>query len=410
MVRTLVGTRIRERRRSAGLTQVALARAAGISASYLNLIEHNKRGIAGRTLLALARELGLDVADLTEAADEATITRLLETARDNAEAGAEVDRIEEFLGRYPGWARLATRMADTSRTQAQRLHALSDRMAQDPFLSETMHQILTNITAIRSTAGILSGGDVPSDLQARFLSNLSKDSERMSETVQSMVEFFDADDAYTDPDNTDDTTAWPESPEAAGDPGPQSSAVRENIARRMADAARDMPMDDFVAQAHKTGFDPLALAAEFGVTPDLVLIRLAQLPKEEGLPVFGLVECDMSGAILMRKAIAALNPPQYSSACPLWPLYRSLMRPGQMLRAVLDLPSGDRLMSYAIASVSTPSGYDLPPTLRALMVFSADAGVFPAARDIRQPVLAGLHCSVCPRKGCAERRTDYILA
>ncbi|HEU0221365.1 MAG TPA: helix-turn-helix transcriptional regulator, partial [Paracoccaceae bacterium] len=55
MARSLAGLRIRERRTALGLTQVELAARAGISPSYLNLIEKNRRGAAGRVLLALAR-------------------------------------------------------------------------------------------------------------------------------------------------------------------------------------------------------------------------------------------------------------------------------------------------------------------------------------------------------------------
>ena len=76
MARTLMGTRIRERRRAKKLTQTALAKTVGISASYLNLIEHNRRGIAGRTLIALARELGMQPSDLSEGADAALINTL----------------------------------------------------------------------------------------------------------------------------------------------------------------------------------------------------------------------------------------------------------------------------------------------------------------------------------------------
>ena len=70
MAKSLAGTRIRERRRMLGMRQGALAKAAGISASYLNLIEHNRRNAAGRVLLALAEALDTrfrDAIDLMKA-------------------------------------------------------------------------------------------------------------------------------------------------------------------------------------------------------------------------------------------------------------------------------------------------------------------------------------------------------
>ncbi|MEO2038381.1 MAG: helix-turn-helix transcriptional regulator, partial [Martelella sp.] len=69
---TLTGSRIRERRIILGLKQAELARRAEISASYLNLIEHNRRRIGGKLLLDIAEILGVEPAVLTEGA-EATL-------------------------------------------------------------------------------------------------------------------------------------------------------------------------------------------------------------------------------------------------------------------------------------------------------------------------------------------------
>ena len=52
--RFMIGTRIRERRVHARIRQTDLAKRVGISPSYLNLIEHNRRRIGGKTLLRLA--------------------------------------------------------------------------------------------------------------------------------------------------------------------------------------------------------------------------------------------------------------------------------------------------------------------------------------------------------------------
>ena len=62
MRNTLTGTRIRDRRVMAGTKQSALAREIGISASYLNLIEHNRRRIGGKLLLDIAGALGVEPA------------------------------------------------------------------------------------------------------------------------------------------------------------------------------------------------------------------------------------------------------------------------------------------------------------------------------------------------------------
>ena len=51
----ITGTRVRERRIDRGIRQADLATSVGISPSYLNLIEHNRRRIAGKLLSQIAK-------------------------------------------------------------------------------------------------------------------------------------------------------------------------------------------------------------------------------------------------------------------------------------------------------------------------------------------------------------------
>ncbi len=53
-MRAPIGLSISSRRRAIGLSQAGLARQAGISASYLNLIEANKRQVGGSLLLRMS--------------------------------------------------------------------------------------------------------------------------------------------------------------------------------------------------------------------------------------------------------------------------------------------------------------------------------------------------------------------
>src|SRR6056297_3406811 len=102
----MVGTRIREKRMSLGIRQTELAKAAEISPSYLNLIEHNRRRIGGRTLLRLAEALDVEPTLLSEGAEATLLSALQEAAGSQEEREAEVDRAQEFAGRFPGWAQL----------------------------------------------------------------------------------------------------------------------------------------------------------------------------------------------------------------------------------------------------------------------------------------------------------------
>ena len=106
----LTGSRIRARRLDLGLRQVDLARSCGISASYLNLIEHNRRRIGGKLLVDIARALGMEVSVLSQGADVALIEEL-RSAAESAGISEAADRAEELAGRLPDWARVLTELS-----------------------------------------------------------------------------------------------------------------------------------------------------------------------------------------------------------------------------------------------------------------------------------------------------------
>ena len=189
---TLTGSRIRERRLMLSRRQADLARAVGISPSYLNLIEHNRRRIGGKLVNAIARELGVEPAALTEGAEAALLNALREAAAGHAPALDDLPRLEEFVGRFPGWAQL---LADTQRRALdleRSVEVLSDRMTHDPFLSASMHEILSTVTAIRSTATILAETrDIDPEWRDRFHRNMSEESARLAESAEALVRYLD---------------------------------------------------------------------------------------------------------------------------------------------------------------------------------------------------------------------------
>ena len=61
MGRPLIGRTVRRLRQERQLTQQALAARLGISASYLNLIEHDQRAVTAALLLTIAETLRVDL-------------------------------------------------------------------------------------------------------------------------------------------------------------------------------------------------------------------------------------------------------------------------------------------------------------------------------------------------------------
>src|SRR6202166_5197907 len=65
MSRTLIGRTVKRLRVERDLSQQALASRLGISASYLNLIEHDQRAVTASLLIKLGETLRVDLATLS---------------------------------------------------------------------------------------------------------------------------------------------------------------------------------------------------------------------------------------------------------------------------------------------------------------------------------------------------------
>ena len=193
MRETLTGTRIRERRVMIGAKQSQLARQIGISASYLNLIEHNRRRIGGKLLLDIAAALGVEVSALTEGAEAALVATLREFGAGNTVADADLESAEDFAGRFPAWAEASARAHRKLAALENTVEVLSDRLAHDPELAASVHEVLSTAAAIRATASILAQDkDLAPEWRDRFHANIDADSRRLAESSKTLVGFLDA--------------------------------------------------------------------------------------------------------------------------------------------------------------------------------------------------------------------------
>lgn len=194
MQRTLIGFKIRQQRQRTGITQRALAERVGISVSYMNLIENNKRNIGGRLLRRIADELQLPVGLFDGAADRRLVHDLTDLSSEPLleELGLTPQTAADLAGQHPRWARALVTLHRSLHDRNQTVTALSDRLNQDPFLGETIHSMLTNVAAIRSASEILEGVDdlAPAD-QARFTAIINHESGRLAEVAQALAGFFD---------------------------------------------------------------------------------------------------------------------------------------------------------------------------------------------------------------------------
>ena len=413
------GARIRDRRLALGQKQAELAARAGISASYLNLIEHNKRRIGGKLLVDLAQALGCEPGALTGGPEASLYRALTAAAALQQESGLrpEIDRIDALVARFPGWAgAIAAQNRRIAALEALN-DALGDRMGHDLVLAEGMHELLSTVAAIRSTAAILAEETaLEPQWQARFHRNLHEEAERLAGRATSLSRRFDGDDPGTRTGHAPAEAverlyeranhAFPMI-EAGGRAAiadvlaaeegfeePAARALATTALERYADDALALPLEEFTEAAAAVDFMPERLYALAQGDMARLLRRLASLPPQSGAPEFGLAICDAAGALLMRRRLSAFSVPRFRPGCPQLPLYRAFARPLSPERVRLDLAGGTVLDTWSVAQ---PAGADRMghPILEATMLVRVITTGVRAART---------SCEVCGGSVCLDRR------
>ncbi|WP_449395682.1 helix-turn-helix domain-containing protein [Devosia riboflavina] len=158
-MRAPIGFRISNRRKSLKISQAALARMVGISPSYLNLIENNKRDIGGALLQRVALHLQIETADLTGDDEQKLLQDLEEAYADPVVESLDFqpDERRQLVAQYPASAGAIARLHRAYANAVASADNYADRLRSDPLLSQLLHQILSGITAVRSSAEILRG-------------------------------------------------------------------------------------------------------------------------------------------------------------------------------------------------------------------------------------------------------------
>lgn len=442
-MRSLTGSRIRERRMSLGLRQGDLAKSIGISASYLNLIEHNRRRIAGKLLTELARALSVEITALTDGAEASKVAGLQGAAAsvEAAQLGVSLDteQLEEIAGRFPTWADLIAEQHQKIRGLNHIVDTLSDRLAHDPFLSTSLHDVITTVTSIRSSSSILAKEDeLDPEWRKRFERNIFNDSRRLAESAQSLANYLDgaADASATlgSPQEEVDRVLEDrgfsfEALEGSSAPqgivtslidganlcSPQAAGLLRVVLQRYQQDAGLLPMStllkvldaDIGGETGQTQLNPVRLAARLGMPLEVVLRRLAHIPEDKAPFLMGLVICDASGTLIYRKPVAGFDVPRVGAPCALWPMFRALNQPMQPLRAVVQQVGASRPAMRAFA-VSTPvvmADFDRPAIYEATMLIAGDTSAPPSEAE-----KVGPSCRICSVSECAVRREPSVLA
>ncbi|MDE2228023.1 MAG: DUF2083 domain-containing protein [Alphaproteobacteria bacterium] len=441
--KTLLGQKIRRLRQDRGLTQQQMAGEFGISASYLNLIEHDERPVTVSLLLKLGEKFGVDLNALTDDAERQLAAALSEVFADAGlrEGGVDSDEIARLVAAAPRAARAIAdlyRALRAARDDAQALNidlsggrtrrvVLPTEEARDFFearrnyfpaletTAETLHPAAGTdlgralserlarqhgVTVEIATVDTMAGALRRFELRNRRL-NLSEALPIASRNfhLAYQIGLLEARDAIGEAIRTAKLSA------------PESEMLcRIGLANYFAGAVL-MPYTVFLEAAQAERYDIERLMNRFGVSFEQAAHRLSTLnrPGAAGIPFF-FARADIAGNISKRFSAAGFHFSRYGGACPRFVVHEAFATPGLIRRQIARLPDGATFFCVA-RTVEKPGGGFHAPSGHMAVVLGCDLAraaeiVYADGLDLGRAEPAteiGVGCRLCERADCRQR-------
>ena len=126
-----IGAKIRRLRRDKGFSQGALAERLGVSASYLNLIEHNRRRVTVNLLLQLADLFEIAPAELAEDDESQLTADVMEVLSNDLFDDLDLTNtdVQELVTASPNGAKALLKLFDAYHAAHNNLRSLSAEIA-----------------------------------------------------------------------------------------------------------------------------------------------------------------------------------------------------------------------------------------------------------------------------------------
>ncbi len=450
-----LGRRVRALRTRAGLTQAALAGQLQVSASYLNLIENERRPLPAALLIRLAQVLEVDLKSLGAGEDPRLLADLVEVFADPlfAESSPTEDELRELAGAMPAVARavvhlhhaysaahasastLAAKVLDREDLPQMARQGLSSEEVTDFLQAHRNHfpELEEEAERVRRDGGF-EGEDLFGSL-CRYLERRH----RVAVQVRTVGEMRGAMRRY-DPGGralllSEVLRRGSRNFQLAYQVGLLQCAPRLDRLVRDATLTSDdsrvlgrvslanyfaaavlMPYAEFRDAAERERYDLDLLQHRFRVNFEQACHRLCTLqrPGAEGVPFF-MVRTDRAGNVSKKFSANAVPLPRFGGLCPLRNVHAAFVQPNTLRIQISRQPEGATFFSIARTIRRHRGGFHAPEILYAIElgceIEQAPRLVYSDGMDLANPaaiVPVGTTCRLCERMDCGARAFPAI--
>lgn len=443
----MLGAKVRALRRRENLTQAQLAKRLDVSASYLNLIENNRRPLTAKLLLKLAHEFQLDLSSFSTGDDARLVADLTEVFSDpifggHAFGGGE---LRELAASTPELAGAVLKLYRRYRDARESASIFAEHVTTQ---GSAGTMIVTNPTEELNDALQLRGNHFPAVEEAaeRLWQEASLDFDDVYGTLidflrsrhgiqvhvvraeegQAMRRFDEKRKVITLSEVLPPRTRRFQLAHQAGliierelfdslrmdeDLSAEAKSLSRVVLANYFAAAVLMPYEPFLQAAKDVRYDVELLAHRYRTSFEQVCHRLTTLrrPGSEGIPLHFL-RIDIAGNISKRFSASGIRMPRFSGACPRWCVHAAFLTPGMIRTQLSTMFDGTKYFCLARTVQRATGGYQIPHTVHSICIGCearyAKEMVYADGVDLdtaRAATPVGTTCRTCEQMDCEQR-------
>lgn len=446
MSKTFIGPHLRKLRLERRETQTQMAKALGISTSYVNLLEKNERSVSVPVMLKLFENYGVDWREFADDEDTTVLSDLRTVLQEPLFEGVRPDlnQLRAALIHSPDLVQCLLRLHRSNQSATDQLLSFAEtgEMAAAPVVASSPEAVVHNyFRSHRNHFPLLEeaaeafwdGETVASDetymrlkerLQGRHgltvrvvpvddLPRTLRDYDERARTVHlsealdhpnrvfqlahvaGLIEQREAFDRLLSREGITDARG--------------ASRCRVELANYFA-AAVLMPYPAFLKKARICKYDIDHLATRFGVSFEQACHRATTMQRTgaQGVPFF-FFRIDKAGNVTKRFNATDFPLAEHGGACPRLDVHTSFRAPGRIVPQFVEMPDTSRFFVFA-RTVERPKFTRYSEDVRLAVAVGCSvehAHEIGYAEHFRleevQPAEIGINCRVCPRPQCDQR-------